>query len=199
VAEYPGRGTHHVLFDFYAQNQIPKAVEHLHFNCTCRVREGQQAAVIGCPVFVGLSVGTEGVSFKGRTVNVKNEEDERFLAFLDSDVFKTGLKLATVAQPAIGQFSNMAVGLTKAFLGCAKNVCVQDFTMGLDFSNVPTRARLAEGSYLAVQIPETNAVVWNWDEWGFDPSNGQIVSKEDTRKLIPFNYLVFSVSRYAED
>jgi len=36
--------------------------------------------------------------------------------------------------------------------------------MGLDFSHIATRARLAEGSYLAVQIPETIQTVWNWTE-----------------------------------
>src|SRR2546430_1529766 len=39
VADYPGGGTHRVLFDFYAQNQLPGNVEHLHFNGTFRVRE----------------------------------------------------------------------------------------------------------------------------------------------------------------
>ena len=34
VADYPGRGTHRILFDFYAQNQVPGNVEHLHFNTT---------------------------------------------------------------------------------------------------------------------------------------------------------------------
>src|SRR5690242_12450605 len=37
VASYPGGGTHQVLFDFYAQNQISGNVEHLHFNNTYRV------------------------------------------------------------------------------------------------------------------------------------------------------------------
>ena len=77
VADYPGGGTHRVLFDFYAQNQVAgDNVEHLHFNTTCRVHEGQQAAVLGYPIFVGLNVAGEGVSFKCFTVNVKNDDDE---------------------------------------------------------------------------------------------------------------------------
>src|SRR5271157_4954641 len=32
VADYPGRGTHRILFDFAAQNQVPGGVEPLHFN-----------------------------------------------------------------------------------------------------------------------------------------------------------------------
>ena len=54
VADYPGGGTHRILFDFYAQNQVPGSIEHLHFNATYRVREGEEAAIIGYPIFVGL-------------------------------------------------------------------------------------------------------------------------------------------------
>ena len=53
VADYPGGGTHRVLLDFSAQNQVPGEVEHLHFNATYRVREGEQAAILGYPIFVG--------------------------------------------------------------------------------------------------------------------------------------------------
>ncbi|MGC9336313.1 MAG: hypothetical protein ACP5JJ_19395, partial [Anaerolineae bacterium] len=97
VADYPGGGTHQVLFDFYAQNQVPGDVEHLHFNATQRVREGQQAATLGFPIFVGLKVGSEGVAFKCFTINVRNDTDEAFVRFLESDVFRAGLKLASTA------------------------------------------------------------------------------------------------------
>jgi len=198
IAGYPGRGMHRVLFDFYAQNQVPGNMEHLHFNSTFRVQEGEQAAVIGYPLFVGLNVGSVGVAFKCFTVNVKNDQDEAFLGFLESDVFKTGLQLATTAQPAIGPLSQMALSLTKGIAARNRNVPVQDFFMGLDFSTIATRARLAEGSYLAVQIPETMQAVWDWREWVYEPGgNGQIVNRADTKRPIPYNYVVFSVSRYA--
>jgi len=164
VADYPGSGTHRVLFDFYAQNQIPGNVEHLHFNATYRIREGQSAAIVGFPIFVGLNVGTEGVAFKCLTLNVLNEEDEAALSFLESDVFKGGLKLASTVQPAIAPLSAMAKGLTETIAKRKKNVPVQDFYLGLDFSNITTRARLAEGSYIAVQIPESMKLAWDWDE-----------------------------------
>jgi hypothetical protein len=199
AAEYPGKGEHQVLFDFYAQNQSPQGVEHLHFNATHRVREGEQAAVIGYPLFVGLNVGPEGVVFKCFTVNVSNKEDEAFLGFLDSDAFKGGLKLAATIQPAIGLFSETALGLTRAIASRNRNAPVQDFYMGLDFSNIAARARLAEGSYLAVQIPESLTTIWDWSQWVYNPNNGQVVNKDDMMQLIPYNYIVFSVSRYAGD
>lgn len=199
VADYPGGGVHRVLFDFYARNQVPGAVEHLHFNAAYRVREGEQAAIIGYPIFVGLNVGADGVAFKCFTVNVGNDADEAFLGFLESDVFKEGLKLAAAAQPAIGLFSETALGLTRAIAARHRNVPVQDFYMGLDFSAIASRARLAEGSYLAVQIPETIQTVWDWSEWLYNPNNGRVVNKTDPGRLIPYNYVVFSISRYEGD
>jgi hypothetical protein len=42
VANYPGGGTHRVLFDFYARNQVPGTSEDLHFNSAYRAREGER-------------------------------------------------------------------------------------------------------------------------------------------------------------
>jgi hypothetical protein len=198
VADYPGGGMHRVLFDFYAQNQLPGDVEHLHFNATYRVREGEQAAIIGFPIFVGLNVGAEGVAFKCFTINVKNDSDEAFLNALESDAFKTGLQLVSTAQPVIAPFAQLAVGVTKAVASRNRNVPVQDFYMGLDFTSIAARARLAEGSYLVVQIPDTLQAMWDWGEWVYNPNNGRVVQHDDPVQLIPYNYVVFSVSRYEE-
>jgi hypothetical protein len=199
VADYPGGGTHHVLFDFYAQNQVADDVQHLHFNATHRVREGERAGVIGKPIFVGLNVGTEGVAFRCRTVNVKNQEDEAFLSFLDSDAFKGGLRLASTAQPALAPFSTMAIALTKAVAARNRNVAVQAFEMGLDFTSIPTGARLAEGAYLAVQIPEKEELDWDWGDWVYNPNGGRVVREDDPKQPIPYNYVIFGVSRYGSE
>lgn len=196
VADYPGGGTHRVLFDFYAQNQLPGSVEHVHFNTTLRVREGQEAAVIGYPIFVGLNVGSEGVAFQCLTVNVRNDGDEAFLNVLESDVFRGGLKLAMTAQPAIAPLTQIALGLTKSIAMRNRNVAVQEFSMGLDFTNNVAGARLATGDYIAVQIPESLEVIWDWEEWVYQPKSGHIVRADDLRTLIPHNYLVFGISPY---
>jgi hypothetical protein len=195
VAAYPGGGMHRVLCDFYARNQAQGGAEDLHFNATYRVREGEEAGVLGFPIFVGLNVGDEGVAFRCFTVNVRNDQDQALLEFLESDVFRAGLKVGAALQPALGPLSAMAVGLTKALAGRNQNVPVQDFYLGLDFSNVPTRARLAEGSYLAVQIPGAQEGVWNWDEWAYYPASGQVLSRAEPVRPIPYNYLVFGVGR----
>jgi len=199
VADCPGGGTHRVLFDFYARNQVPGAAEDLHFNAAYRAREGERAAVRGYPIFIGLGVGATGVAFHFHTVNVKNEEDEAFLDFLDGDAFKAGLKLATTAQPAIAPLAGMAVALTKSIAQRDRNVSVQDCFLGLDFSGTGMGARLAQGDYIAVQIPEKLKSVWDWQDWVYDPSAGLIVNAADKSRLIPYNYVVFGVSRYEGD
>lgn len=153
VADYPGRGAHRILIDFYAKNQVPGQVEDLHFNATYRVRQGERAPIAGYPIFIGLNVATEGVSFRCHTVNVKNDNDEAVLDFLDADVFRSGLKLATTAQPALAPLAGMALGLTRAVARRNRNVSVQDFYLGLDFSGTQMGARLALGDYIAMQIP----------------------------------------------
>lgn len=196
VADYPGGGMHRVLFDFYAQNQIPGQSEELHFNSTFRAQEGETASVVGFPIFIGLNVGTQGVAFRCFTVNVKNDSDEAFLDFLESNVVSSGLELATVAQPSLGPFVKIAKGITSSIAKRNRNVPVQDIYLGLDFGGSTMGARLALGDYIAVQIPESRTTSWNWEDWEYDQNNGRIVSKDDPTLLIPYNYLVFGVSRF---
>jgi hypothetical protein len=199
VADYPGGGTHRVLFDFYARNQVPSVSEDLHFNSAYRAREGERAAVRGYPIFVGLGVGAVGVAFHFHTVNVKNDADETFLDFLEGDAFKAGLKLATTAQPAIAPLTGMALALTKSIAQRNRNVSVQDCYLGLDFAGTTMGARLAVGDYIAVQIPEKLRLVWDWQDWVYEPRAGIIVSLADPNVLIPYNYVVFGVSRYEDE
>lgn len=196
VADYPGGGVHHVLFDFQARHQLRgHSGQICHLSLTQRVREGEQAALLGYPLFVGLQAGSEGVAFRCYTVNIMNEDDSSMLSFLDSDIFRAGLRLGATIQPAIGMLATMATGLTRAVAQRHKNVPVQDFNLGLDFSQVPTRAALAEGSYVAVQIPESRQLLWDWNEWCFYPSRGQIARRDDPSATLPYNYMVLGVSR----
>jgi hypothetical protein len=195
AAGYPGSGEHKLLFDFYAQSQAPGAVEHLHFSTALRVRNGQMAGVRGQPVFVGLQAGAEGLNFKCFTVNVANADDERFLGFLDSDAFRGGLKLLTSLHPATALFSETTLALTRQIAGRHRNVPMQDFFLGLDFSGLPARAPLAEGTYVAIQVPGAPQGPWRWEDWVMLPG-GQVVSKADQRPPA-YNYVLFTVTRYA--
>lgn len=194
VFDYPGKGTHTVLFDFFAQHQTSVAgqSQDLHFAQNYRVQEGAGAGITGYPVFIGLKVGTEGVSFKCSTINVSNEDDQKILKFLGNDVFKKGLELIGTINPVIPVVSGFATGIVETFAHRHDNVPVQDFFMGLDFSSSATRAQLKEGSYIAIQVPDASQ--WDWTKWGFKPSIGQIVSKPSSGG-VPYNYIVFSISK----
>jgi hypothetical protein len=193
VASYPGGGTHRILLHFAAQNQAVDQIEAVHFNATYRVREGDSAGVQGYPIFVGLGVGHEGIVLQCRTINVHNDQDEAFLRIVEAETFKAGLRLASIAQPAIVPLSEMALGFAKVIATRNRNLSVQDFGLGLDFSTIAGRGRLAEGAYLAVQKPES--IPWDWTEWIYLSARGQVVHRNDYQKLIPYNYLVFGISR----
>ncbi len=197
VADYPGRGMHRVLFDFAARNQTDQGAEQLHFSTAYRVAEGEEAAVLGRPIFTGLQAGTEGLFLQCLTVNVLNEGDEALLRFLEGDAFTSGLQLLTTAQPALGPFVALTLGLTQTIAKRNRNVPVQAVDLGLDFSQIPVRPKLAEGSYIAVQIPQSLRTVWEWEDWRYDPAKGHLVSADDPGLLIPYNYFVVGISRYS--
>ena len=195
IAEYPGRGRRQVLFDFSAQNQLPSGAEDAHFNMTFRADDNSLVGIINYPIFIGLHVGAESAMFRCYTVNVQTDQDEKLLSSLDSEVFKKGLKLAEVAQPALAPLAEIAVGLTKAVASRHKNVPVQNIQMGLDFGGTRLGARLAQGDYIAVQVPMEALRDWDWSEYKLNPRVGEIVRVDDGTP-IPYNYLAFGISAY---
>jgi hypothetical protein len=195
IAEYPGHGRRQVLFDFSVQNHLRTGAEDAHFNMTFRADDNALVGVINYPVFIGLHVGDQSAMFRCYTVNVQNNQDEALLASLDSEVFKKGLKLVEVAQPALAPLAEIAVGLTKAVASRHRNVPVQNIQMGLDFGGPKLGARLAQGDYIAVQVPFEALRDWDWAEYKLNPRVGEIVRVDDGSP-IPYNYFAFGVSAY---
>ncbi|HEY9691104.1 MAG TPA: hypothetical protein V6D15_02820 [Oculatellaceae cyanobacterium] len=195
IQKYPGGGIHDVMVNFAARNQVADSQESISFSQTYRVQEGQSAGIIGYPIFIGLNVGSQGIAFECSTINVKNEADRALLTALESSPFQTGLKLLTTAQPALAPFTTLTLGIVKALARRSENVAVQKFYLGLDFEDAAMGMRLAEGNYIAVQVPSEDTLDWN--KWIYRPDLGIIVHKAD-RSLLEYNYLVFRVSRYQE-
>jgi hypothetical protein len=195
VFDYPGKGEHTVLIDFYARHQTstPNQTEDLHFTQKYRALEGAGAGIRGYDIFVGLKVGSEGISFRCYTVNVENKDDKKLLAFLDSDVFKKGLGMIEAVNPVVPVVSGFATGVLKMFANRNDNVPVQDFFLGLDFSAGGTGARLREGSYIAVQVPD--AAKWDWSEWVLNRASNQVVSKQNLTEGIKLNYIIFRIDK----
>lgn len=192
VHDYPGNGEHLILFTF----KIQRAQEPISFSQTYRVREGQSAGIAGYPIFIGLSVGKVGLGIHCSTINVKNKDDEKLLGFLESSTFRSGLDLLTTAQPALKPLTEMALGLATTIGKRNRNIGVQDFYLGLDFSKAALGMRLAEGSYIAVQTPTETTI--DWKLWKFYPNTGAIASTDDQTQLLPYNYVIFRVDKHNE-
>lgn len=126
---------------------------------------------------------------------MRNDADESFLNMLESDAFKQGLEITKSVQPVIKPFAELAYGLTRVVAQRNRNMPVQDVAMGLDFSSIPGRARLAEGAYIAAQVQDDLYPIWDWRSWMYDPLSGSIVSREDPKANLPYNYFVIGISR----
>ena len=200
VQEYPGtlfgRGEHHIMVNFSARNQIPgsSTAESAAFSQTYVAFNGDEAGVSGYPVFIGLNVGELGAAFEIETVNVKNSEDEAVLKVLDADEFKNGLNLLNTAQPALAPLTKLATGTTRLIASRSKNVTVQRFYLGLDTKRSAVGGPLVTGNFIVAQVPGPAEI--DWSNYHYDPRTGTIVLKEDGTRGLPYNYLIFRVTRH---
>ncbi|MBO9198231.1 hypothetical protein J5277_29300 [Rhizobium sp. 16-449-1b] len=191
VQNYPGTGKHRILCEFSGKNQTQKEAEAMRFALTVAANDKSFAAHIGQPIFVGVNVGKDGLSFEGRTVNVKSDTDDLMLDALGNATFRDGLSLLTTAQPVLKPFVKLAEGVVTSVLNRNKNREVFKFALGLDFSSSRTTAKLRLGSYVVVQTDETE---WNWGDFIWDPASGAVLPKSDRSKALKLNYIVFGVA-----
>jgi hypothetical protein len=195
VHRYPGSGTHEILCEFTGKNQISGEAEELRFALKTEAKNGSSAAVMGAPIFLGASVGKNGLAFDGKTINVQSKLDTELLQALESGAFKQGLSLLTVAQPALKPFVGLAGSLVGAVLKRNENRQIYWFKLGLDFNPSQTSAKLRHGSYVVVQGDQSN---WSWEQVKWDAGAQQIVRRGDGT-AIPFNYMIFRVSPFEDD
>ncbi|MCV3243577.1 hypothetical protein ABID19_006657 [Mesorhizobium robiniae] len=196
VENYPGGGEHRILCEFAGKNQAQGVVEELRFATTCVARDQQGSSVSSLPVFLGVTAGQNGISFEGRTVNVRSSYDDTVLEVLGSETFKQGLSLLDAVQPAIRPFAKLAEGVVKMAASRNKNRQVHTFSLGLDFGSNSTSARLRCGSYIVVQ--SGSVYNWDWSLYKWDANTNRIVARMDSGVAPPaWNYMVFGVSRYS--
>jgi hypothetical protein len=193
VEDYPGKGRRKVLIEFSGKNQISEDVkEQVNYALTRNVQEKQFAGIRSVPMVVGLRVGKEGVEFKCTTTNVENENDEKLLSILDSEEAAQGLKLLNTLNPVIPIVTNLVSGIGKQILSRNENIPVQEFVMGLDLGTSLARAKLAQGAYIVAQ---TGPDHFDWSQWQMSPVNGTIVSKANPLQKLPYNFLIFTISK----
>lgn len=194
VQRYPGRGRHKILCEFTGKNQCEPEPEALRYAMRMEANDQSTTGVAGSPIFVGVAVGRNGISFEGKTINIGSSKDEDFLAALDSDAVKQGLSLLATVQPVLSPFVGLAGSLVGAALRRSENKSVFDFKLGLDFSDSQTGAKLREGSFVVVQSDPKS---WSWKNVAWDADRKLVVDRE-SRAPIPYNYLIFRVARFEE-
>jgi hypothetical protein len=192
VQNFPGTGTHEILCEFTGKNQIEGEAEEMRFALTTTANDGSGAAISGAPIFLGVSVGKNGIAFEGRLINVKSSSDAGLMDALGSDVFKNGLSLLTSVQPALKPFVGLAGSVVKAVAARSENCQVYAFRLGLDFGNGSTSACLKYGSYVVVQA---DADSWDWTKLSWNPDSQLIVNQADGQR-IELNYIVVGVSAF---
>lgn len=191
VAEYPGFGQHTVLFDFKGRDQAGDEAQDLQYASVLTINNHDRAAVSGVPIFTGLTVPPDGLSFKAKTILVASKSDQALMDALQSSVFQDGLKLMGKLQPALPQLVSLVGGITQNLLKRKKNEQIQLFDLGLDFSNSRTSARLRRGSYVVVQVPGVS--MWRWQSWFFDQHTMSVMDAKG--KPTPYNTIVFGVTQ----
>ena len=193
AADYPGGQSHRVLFHFAANNGVDGG-ERLQFQVSRRVDEDQPFLILAQPLFVGLTVGQEGVELRCRTLKVEDERDQEILSSFESEVSRQGLRLLPRRQPAAELSSDMAYLLTETVSRRIRPIL--DFPVGLVLTPAARSAPLALGTYVAAQVPPGIVTGWDWEDWRYHPLSGQIVGREDPRERFPLNYLVLTVDRH---
>jgi hypothetical protein len=196
VHDYPGMGEHAILCEFSGKNQVAGETEELRFALKFNSGDKASASLSGVPIFMGVTVGLDGISFEGRTINVSNSLDEVVLATLDSPAFKNGLALINAAQPALKPFSTLAAAAVQSTLKRKKNKQVHNFSLGLDFATGATSARLRHGSYIVIQTDDSAG--WNWGDFEWNADAMALQAKAGATRIIDFNYMIFGVSEFSQ-
>ncbi len=196
VADYPGLGAHTILCEFFGKNQVPGETEELAFALRFKARDNSGPAIAGAPIFMGITVSEDGISFKGRTVNVANSIDDTILATLDTPAFKNGLALLNTAQPALKPLTCLAAAAVDTTLKRKKNVQVHSFDLGLDFAGGATSARLRHGSYVVVQTD--SGAIWDWGQFFWNTDGLALQYRAEPARQLDFNYMVFGVTAFSD-
>lgn len=198
VHSYPGLGTHKILCEFAGKNQVSGDSEELRFALRFEAADKGSAAILGAPIFLGLTVGPDGISFEGRTVNVGSKTDEAIMKALDSAAFKSGLTLIEHAQPALKPFAGLAKAVVESVCSRNLNRQVHNFNLGLDFSDGVTAARLALGAYVVVQTDPDPDQPWDWSRFVWNSEATTLQLRDPADGKIDFNYMIFSVRKFSE-
>nr|WP_321272733.1 hypothetical protein [Alcaligenes faecalis] len=194
VESYPGSGNHTIVCEFNGKNQVQHDAEALKFATKLVVADQAAAASVNVPIFLGLTVSADGLAFEGRTINVRSNGSEAILDALESSVFRSGLALINLAQPALKPFVSLAAATIKTLESRSRNKQVHHFNLGLDFSDRPTSTCLRLGTYIIAQADATD---WDWASFEWSPDSMLLRDRrKNAGQSVGFNYTVIGISRF---
>ena len=190
VERYPGAGEHTIVCEFSGRNQSQGMSEEVRFALSVTARDRNGAGISGAPVFVGLEVGPDGILLEGRTVSVRNSGDDWLIDALGSNTFKNGLALVETVQPVLKPFIKLAAEAVNSAAKRQRNKQVSGFNIGLDFSDTPTTAKIALGSYIVVQ---GDGHSWSWGDLSLDRESNLVIVRAAGTPL-KLNYMILGIS-----
>lgn len=128
-----------MLCEFSGKNQVPGEAEELSFALRFDARDNSGPAITGTPIFMGLTVAADGISFKGKTVNARNSGDDMAMAIPDTPAFKSGLTLLHTAQPTLKPLASLATTTVSAIAKRNENAQIYTSKLRLDFDGSATQ------------------------------------------------------------
>lgn len=200
VERYPGvfGGDHEILFEFKAKHspEGSQEDESIQYTQKYTLRNKGGAGKSGLSVMTGLRVPNNGIDFYLNTIYLNNKNEEKFLHFLDSGIFSSGLELISAVNPLVKQVSGYAAGITQYLTDEKKNKVIQEIGVGFDFAGNTEVASLKNGTYVAIQVPRH---IYNWSDWYYDVDSSLIKPYDDSLERLPYNHITFVISKHEPD
>ncbi|MCJ8288585.1 MAG: hypothetical protein HRT58_01030 [Crocinitomicaceae bacterium] len=200
VERYPGifGGDHEILFEFKAKHSPEGSSEDESIQYTQKytLRNKGGTGKSGLSVMKGLRVPHNGIDFYLNTIYLHNKNEEKFLKFLESGIFNSGLELIASVNPVLKQVSGYASGITQYLTDEKKSKIIQEIGLGFDFAGNSEVASLKNGTYVAIQAPRHKM---NWSDWYYDKDSSLLKPYDDSLERMPYNHITFVISKYEED
>lgn len=200
VERYPGLfgGNHEILFEFKAKHAPEGSAEDetIQYTQKYTLRNKGGGGKSGLSIMKGLRVPNNGIDFYLNTIYLSNENEEKFLRFLENGIFTSGLELISGANPVLKQVTGYASGITQYLMDEKKSKVIQEIGIGFDFAGNTEVASLKNGTYVAVQAPRQ---LLNWSDWYYDMNSSLIQPYDASLDRLPYNHITFVVSKYEEE
>ncbi len=191
IHRYPGRGIHNIVFRFRLGATLGDLSPEFLIAKSASDEENLGAQNI--TLFEGYTIDSSGLTIDCKTVNVSNQEDQALMSMLNDPAYSKGLEFLSTAQPVLGPLVALTTGIFKFLLRRNENRLVQDFLFGLSFTSDDLALKLAEGSYVIIQIPKDN-IDFKLTDVRLETETGRLINNATGKKL-EANHIILGISQ----